>query len=241
MDRLQFLVKSEFQRLNKYNLFSANFVTLLFWVGISYFFEGAELKQFIPFIFLMDSTMMTILLVGATLFYEKKEHTINSIMISPVTEQEYLFSKVIVNVLNSIFTVFFISAALYFMKGVTFNYLLLTIAVIFITVAHTFIGIVIAYFAKDFTSMLVYFIVYSFVFLFPSILILMGVINADLAKYLIILPPEISNTLISASVREIEAFKLIFGYLYLTGLSFLLYRFVIKPKFNDYVMRETGV
>ncbi|KAB3530713.1 fluoroquinolone export ABC transporter permease subunit [Alkaliphilus serpentinus] len=241
MGRLIFLVKSEFQRLTKYNLFTANFVALLLWLGVSWFIEGEHLRQFIPFVFLMDSTMMTILLVGATLFYEKKEHTVNTIMISPVTESEYLYSKALVNVLNSLFSVVFISAGLYIMKGLTYNYLLLTISVIFITVTHTFIGIKIAYYAKDFTSILVYFMIYTFVFLFPSILILMGVIDAELAKYLIILPPETSNVLISASIKEVEVWKLIFGYSYLTFLTLVLYRYDIKPKFKEYVMRETGV
>ncbi|WP_026477127.1 fluoroquinolone export ABC transporter permease subunit [Alkaliphilus transvaalensis] len=241
MANLQVLVKGEFDRLNKYNLFSANFVALLFWLVIAWFFEGQELQIFIPFIFLMDSTMMTILLVGATLFYEKKEHTINSIMISPITERQYLFSKVLVNVLNSLFTVAFVSIALYLMKGVTFNYLLLVGGVIIVTVVHTMIGIRIAYMAKDFTSMLVYFIMYTFIFLLPSILILVGVISADFGRYLMILPPEVSRILINASVGEIETGKLLFGYGYLILLSIGLYRFMIKPKFMDYVMRETGV
>jgi fluoroquinolone transport system permease protein len=241
MSRLQVLVKGEFERLNKYNLFTANFVAMLIWVVIAWFFEGEELRTFIPFIFVMDSTMMTILLVGATLFYEKKEHTINSIMISPVTEGEYLISKVIVNVLNSLFTVVFISAALYFMKDVTFNYLVLVPAVIIVTVVHTMIGIKIAYHAKDFTSMLVYFMVYSFAFLFPSILAMLGVIKGNLVKYLIVLPPEASSIIINASVKDVEITRLLFGYLYLFGMAYVLYKYFIKTKFNEYVMRETGV
>lgn len=241
MDRLQFLINGELQRLKKYNLFTANFVALLFWIGAAWFFEGEDLRVLVPFIFLMDSTMMTLLLVGATLFYEKKEHTINSIMVSPVTENEYIASKVIVNLLNSLFTVFFVSAALYIMKGVTFNYLFLSTAIILVTVLHTLIGIWLSYNAKDFTSMLVYFIMYTFVFLFPSILLLAGVIPSEFANYLMIMPPEASSILIRASVEKIEAIKLILGYIYLIILSLSIYRFIIKPKFSEYVMRETGV
>ena len=94
--------------------------------------------------------MMTILLVGATLFYEKKEHTINSIMVSPVTENEYLLAKVLVNAGNALITVFFISAAVYLIKSVTYNYLLLLPAVLLVTITHTLLGIRLAYDAKDF-------------------------------------------------------------------------------------------
>jgi fluoroquinolone transport system permease protein len=241
VDRLLPLVKGEFDRLNKYNLFTANFVVLLFWVGLAWFLEGEVLLLFVPIIFLTDSTMMTILLVGATLFYEKQEHTMNSIMVSPVSEDEYLLSKVIVNALNSLITVVFISAALYFVKGVTYNYLLLVPAVLVVTIVHTMIGIWLAYYAKGFSSMLVNYIVYVFVFLMPTIFIMMGVIPETAGKFLIILPPEASRILIGAMVNEVEPLRLLFAYIYLIGLSLLLYRYIIKPRFNDYIMRETGV
>ncbi|MBS4022696.1 MAG: ABC transporter permease subunit [Dethiobacter sp.] len=241
MDRLLPLVRGEFDRLNKYNLFTANFVVLLLWVGVAWFFEGEELKLFVPFIFVLDSTMMTILLVGATLFYEKQEHTMNSIMVSPVTEDEYLLSKVVVNILNSLITVVFISAALYFIKGITYNCLLLVPAVIVVTVVHTMIGILLSYHAKSFSSVLVNYIVYVFIFLLPTVLAMFGIINAKAAKYLIVLPPETANILIGVIVRDVDPLRLGFGYIYLAVLSFLLYRFIIKPKFNEYVMRETGV
>jgi fluoroquinolone transport system permease protein len=235
------LVRGEFDRLNKYNLFSANFVVLLFWVGAVWFFEGAELMMFIPVIFLMDATMMTILLVGATLFYEKQEHTINSIMISPVSEDEYLLAKVVVGILNSLITVVFISAALYFIKDVTYNYLLLLPAMMVVTLVHTMIGILLSYRVKSFSSLLVTFMVYIFLFLMPSVFATLGIIEENVARFLIILPPEASNILISALTGEFEAGRLVFGYVYLLTLSYVLYRFFVKPGFNDYLMRETGV
>lgn len=241
MSRLIPLVKGEFDRLNKYNLFTANFVVLLLWVGLAWFFEGEELRMFLPVIFLMDATMMTMILVGATLFYEKQEHTLNSIMVSPVSEEEYLFTKIIVNVINSLISVVFISAAVFIVKDVTYNYLLLVPAVIVVTVIHTLIGIRISYNANSFTSMLVNFIVYVFLFLFPSLFVMLDIIGPEVGKLLIIMPPEISRILISTIVQNVEPWKLVFGYFYLAGLSFIFYRFIVKPKFNDFIMRETGV
>lgn len=241
MDRLLLLVKGEFNRLNKYNLFTAHFVVLLVWVGMAWFFEAPELKAFVPFIFLMDATMMTILLVGATLFYEKQEHTINSIMVSPVTEDEYLLSKVAVNVLNSLITVVFVSAALFFMKGVTYNYLLLVPAVTVVTASHTIIGIWLSYHSKSFSSLLVNYIIYVFVFLLPTVMAMLGIIGETAARFLIVLPPDAANMLIVAAVRETEAWRLVFGYAYLILLSVALYRYIVKPQFSRYLMREVGV
>lgn len=241
MPRLSVLIQGEFERLNKYNLFTANFVVLLMWVGLSWFLEGEILRGFIPAIFLMDSVMMTVLLVGATLFYEKKEHTINSIMISPVSVDEYLLAKLAVNAINSLITVVFISVAVYLIKDVTYNYLLLTPAVVLVTIVHALIGIRLSYSSKDFTSLLVNFIVYAFVFLLPSIFLIFGIISPNYANYMILLPPETSSILIRAGFETQELWKILFGYVYLIALSGVLYRYSVKPKFNEYLMKETGV
>ena len=241
MTRLPVLIKGEFDRLKKYNLFTANMVVLVFWVLLAWFLEGEVLLAFIPTIFLMESIMMTILLVGATLFYEKKEHTINSIMVSPVSENEYLAAKIIVGALNALITVVFISATVFILKNVTYNYILLTPAVVLVTVLHTLIGIRLSYSSRDFTSLLVNFIVYALVFLMPSILAAFGIISPDYAKYLIVLPPEASSIIIDTGFTGVTAMKIVFGYSYLLVLSLLLYYFSVKPKFHEYLMKEMGV
>jgi len=235
------LVKAEFFRLNKYNLFAANFVVLIMWVVLAYFLEADILLRFIPFIFFMDSIMMTILLVGATLFYEKKEHTINSIMVTPVTENEFLFSKVLVNVINSLITVAFISIAVYVIKEVTFNYLLLIPAIVLVTVVHSLIGIRLSYSAKDFTTHLINYMLYVFIFALPPIFALFGIIDESISRFFILLPPEASSILINTAFIEMDAWRVLLSYAYLILLSVVLYKFSVKPKFNEYLMKETGV
>jgi fluoroquinolone transport system permease protein len=237
---LKTLLPGEFDRLNKYGIFKALFVTLLLWVFLAWFLEGEVLLQFIPLIFLMDSVMMTILLVGATLFYEKKEHTINSLMVTPVTENEYLLSKIIANVLNSLLTVVFISLAVYLLKGVTYKVWLVVPAVALVTVAHTLIGIRLSYSAKDFTSLLINYMVYVFLFFLPTVFAELGLIEQAVARFFILLPPEASGLLIRSVFAPVEPWKILFSYVYLALLSIFLFRFVVKPQFISYVMRETG-
>jgi fluoroquinolone transport system permease protein len=241
VSNLQVLVRGEFARLSKYNLFTANFVVLLFWVLLTYFLEGAVLLRFIPLIFFMDSVMMTILLVGATLFYEKKEHTINSIMVSPVTEDEYLISKIVVNAFNSLITVVFVSVAVYVIKGVTFNYFLVVPAVVMVTALHTVIGIRLSYTAKDFTSLIINYMVYVFVFVMPPLFAMVDLIDESIARFFILLPPEASNLLISSAFVEVDPWRVMIAYVYLFALTAVLYYRVVKPGFNAYLIKETGV
>src|SRR5215469_12694257 len=73
MSRIGVLIAGEWQRLRKYHLLTANLVLLLIWMIIASALDKAELMPFIPFIFLMDAAMMTMALVGTTIFYEKQE------------------------------------------------------------------------------------------------------------------------------------------------------------------------
>lgn len=241
MDRLGVLVRGELDRLNKYGLFKATTVVTLLWIGVAWFMGEAELEVFVPLIFLMESTMMALLLVGATMFYEKKENTMNSLMVTPVTGQEYLASKIIMSIINSMITVVVISAAIYFIKGMTFNYLFLVPAMLLVTVVHTLIGIKIAYHSLNFSSMLVNYIVYIFVFMIPAILAMFDVIRGLAADFLILLPPEASNIVLSASFGDVETWRLLAAYGYLLVFAFVLYKYMVKPGLSNYANRETGV
>jgi hypothetical protein len=82
---------------------------------------------------------------------------------------------------------------------------------------------------------------YVFIFVMPPMFALLGVIGEQVARFFILLPPEASGILINAAFRETELWKVLFGYAYLAILSALLYFCMVKPKFNEYLMKETGV
>lgn len=239
--RLGVLIGGEMTRLNKYNLFVANFVVLLLWIGICAFIEGDLLRTFIPVIFLMDTTMMTVLMTGATLFYEKKEHTVHSILVTPVRIDEYLAAKLVSGVINSLITVVFISAALYFVKGVTYNYALVAGGVIVTAAVHTLIGLWMSYRSANFTNMLVNFMLYVFVCFLPTLLVDFGVLSERVGDWMILLPPEAAGVLIGAGVASQDGWKMAVGYGWLAMLGVALYVGVVRPRFADNAMRELGV
>lgn len=241
MDRLGILVTGELDRLKKYNLFTALTVVLLMWLAIAWLLDAKELKLFVPLILLIDSTMMTIVLVGATLFYEKKEHTLNSILVSPVREAEYLISKIIVGIINSLITLVALWAMVYFLKDISFNFLLVAGAIIVIAAFHTLLGIWFSYYAKNFSSLLVNFMIYALILAMPSVLAVLDIIGPKAARFLIVLPPEASLILLQAGFQEEKLWKIIFSFVYLVALSLAIYKFVVKPKLNEYAIRETGV
>jgi fluoroquinolone transport system permease protein len=241
MSRVGVLVAGEWQRFRKYHLLTANLVLLLIWVLIASALDKEELKPFLPFIFLMDAAMMNIALTGTMIFYEKQEHTINAILVSPVTENEYLCSKVVTSILSSLLTLVLIALAMWVVKGITFTYWSLIPAIIVVAGFHALLGIALTYGAKDFTGIMLRAILYMFVFLLPAVFGLFGLISEDVMKYVMVLPPVSSASLLSTSVTTIAIWQIVFGYLYLSLLSIVIYLRVVKPGFHRYVMRETGV
>jgi len=83
--------------------------------------------------------------------------------------------------------------------------------------------------------------IYVFILVMPTVLASLGVIGEKTAKFLIVLPPDAANTILRASFQEVDTWRVIFSFVYLIALSLIIYKFVVKPRLNDYSMRETGV
>lgn len=242
MAKIKHLVGGEFTRLNKYNLFIASVVVALIWVTVGYFLSVEEFKAFLPFVFLMEASAMTAILVGAEMFYEKKEHTISSMLISPMTETEYITSKILANILNVLIIFVLIGASMYFLKDFLFAYHWLVLSVSIVTAFYVLIGIVLSYLSKDFTALLMNYFVMMVILVIPSILVMIGVFAPEVKDILFWSPTEATLRMMNASFAstvDLKQFALDFAYIAI--LSYLLFRFVVLPRFKSYATRDLGV
>ncbi len=240
--RLLALVIGDWQRFRKYHLLAANLVLLTIWVLATLAMTTAQLTQFIPFLFLMDSAVMNMGLIGTAIFYEKQEHTINAILISPVSDDEYLAAKVTTAILNSLVTLVFVTATIWLLKGVTFHHWAYLPPAIIVTAGfHAMLGIALTYRAKDFTAIMLRSVVYMFVIWLPGVFTLFGLIPEHVVAYLLVLPPVSAARLLTAGVFTVAGWQLVFGYLYLLLLCAVLYAGVVRPGFQRYVICEIGV
>jgi fluoroquinolone transport system permease protein len=236
------LVMGDWQRFRKYHLLTANLVLLTIWILATLAMDTEQLTQFLPFIFLMDTTVMTMVLIGTAIFYEKQEHTIDAILTSPVSETEYLSAKVTIGIVNSLVTLAFVTVTIWLVKGVTFNHwAFLPPAIIVMAGFHAMLGIALTYGAKDFTAIMLRSVVYMFLIWLPAVFTLFGLIPAAVVPYLLILPPVSGARLLTAGVLTVAGWQLVFGYLHLVTVWAVLYVGVVKRGFQRYVVREIGV
>lgn len=242
MEKIKHLVSGEFTRLTKYNLFTASLVVALVWVGIGYFLEIEEFKQFLPFVFLMESSAMTSLLVGAEMFYEKKEHTISSMLISPMTETEYLLGKIIANILNILLIFVIIGVSLYFFKDFLFNFHWLFLGIILVSSYYVFIGVLLSYISKDFTALLMNYMILMIVLVLPSIFVMIGILPQSTLDFIFWSPTEVTLRLLNASFSSsFDGIQYLMDTVYIVSLSFVLYKFFVLPNFKSYSTKDLGV
>jgi len=131
MNKLLILIKGELQRLNKYNVTTISFVVALIWFLLLYFIDDIDLlSSMLPFIIVVDATMMSILYVGAIMFYEKTESTISTMLVTPVSNRDMILSKVIANTIHMLFSSMLIIVVFFFIKDVEVNWILVILALI---------------------------------------------------------------------------------------------------------------
>ena len=244
-NRLWVLVKGELSRLNKYNMTSVSILVAMIWGVILFFVNSEILEYLLPLVLMMDATMMAIMYVGSVMFFEKSESTISTMLVTPVSNKELLLSKLIANTIHNMFASALIIAVFVIFKDVHINYFLIVIAILIATASHTLLGIVLAYFQKDFTGMLVNIMIFMFALGAPSMLFTFGIISGDVWEVVLLLNPvQSAQVLIESGFKDYGFefdYKYFFSLGYLTIGGILLYIFYALPKFQDYAVKQSGV
>ncbi len=242
-NRLWVLVKGELNRLNKYNMTSVSVLVALIWGVILFFLDAELLNLLLPLVLMMDATMMAIMYVGSVMFFEKSESTISTMLVTPVSNSELLLSKLIANTFHNMFASALIIIVFVIFKDVQLNYLLIALAIFIATAFHTTAGIILAYFQKDFTGMLVNIMIFMFILAIPSFLFTFGVISGDAWEIVLLFNPvQAAQEIISGGFTGYEhGFKYYFSLGYLSIGGILGYIFYALPKFQDYAVKQSGV
>lgn len=241
MNMIKHLVKHEWLRLIKYNLLIASLVVSFIWVIASAFLTYEELMLFLPTIFLIEATAMTALLIGAEMYYEKKEHTISSMLISPMSTVDYMISKVIAHGLNTLLIFAIMIVGFIFTVDIRLNVFALLLGTVFVASFYVGLGLLLSYFSKDFTSLLVNYMIMMILFLIPSILILAGVLPESLMNYTQYIPSEISLRLMSLSLGDIDWSQAFIDMGITLVATLLMYRFILIPRFKSFASEHLGV
>jgi hypothetical protein len=241
MARFRALLGGELRRLRRYRLLSANLVLLLVWMLLAAAMDEALLRAFLPFVLLLDAAMMSLTTVGVTIFYERRERAASSILVSPVTADEYFLAKVAAGVLSSLLTLLVVALGTMLIARTALAWAPLIPAVAVVAACHTVLGIALGRGAVDFTAVVLRGVAYMFVLLLPAVFGLFGLIGPDVLRYLLVLPAQSSARLISTGFTAVDPWEVVVGYLYLPLLTAAVYVRAVRPAFGALLVREAGV
>jgi len=238
MKNLFFLLKNEILRLFKYKILFFSLALSLIWVLILSISLEAEAKALMPLLLVMDTGLMSIILLASSFYYEKQENTIKSLFVSPISVIQILGAKIISSLFMSFSSIILISLTMFLAHGVVINYLLAIVYVILSTLAHIAIGYVIVFYSVDFVSFLMKYMVIALLLMIPTLLVILHIIDVADEYYALLSPSYAIQYLINSLFVNPEMEKVIFSISVLTIVSAVLFPTVVYPKFKAYAIQS---
>lgn len=241
MSNFLVLFTGELLRMKKYHILGASFFIALIWIGVLHLTEIENVTNIFPLLLFLDATSMSILLIGVTMFFEKQEGSMKSLLVSPIHKVEYILAKTGANIASNLITLALLFSYAKLFKNLEVNILFLVAAVIFISFFHSLLGFLLTYYSKDFTQLLMGMMKYSFVFVIPVLLEQIGVIKSEIfSKLLYAIPTKASMILLNASVAEVQMWEILLSIFYLVVISIGVFTVVLK-KHDEFALKESGV
>jgi len=244
MNKLLLLIKGELTRLTKYHVTTVSMLVAVVWFLLLYFLDNQDLlMEMLPFVIIIDATMMSVIFIGSVMFFEKTESTFSTMLVTPVTNSELILSKAIANTLHSMFSSTLVILAFFFVKQVDVVWYIIIPGLALSIFMHSLLGFVFSFHSKDFTTLLVNVMIYSFVITIPVVLHYFDLIlKADIwDTLLLIVPTQAAIELIVAGFGTALDYKFIVSTVVLLLYAILGYYLYVKPKFKEYAVKQSGV
>jgi len=239
--KLLTLISGELQRSVKYKVLTVGAGLSFLWLIIIFIVRNDtdSLNMLLPLFIFSDAVLMSVILIGASVFFEKQEGSIRSLLISPVTPTQILISKIANSVIISMISALVVSVGAVVITDVTINIPLLMLYIIITVSAHAAIGYALSLVSKDFNAMLVNYIVFAMVFVIPPLLIMLGVIPERFELLALLSPSEGGSVLINSvfSGTDTEWYKIAIAVVYQMAFAFLVMRYFVHPRFVNNAVR----
>lgn len=241
MDSFLVLLIGEYKRMLAYKIAAASIFVALIWIGVLYLTEIGDITFIFPLLLFIDTTSMAVLMVGVTIFFEKQEGSLRTILVTPINKTDYLLTKVAVTISASVITLILLYFYAAWFKEITLSFFGLLGGIILIACFHALVGFILSYYSKDFTGLLINMMKYMFIFMLPTLFEHIGFLQNDLLdKVLYVAPTRAAIYLLYAPTGVIGGGDLAYSLIYLILGSVFLFIFV-RRQFDSFAAREGGV
>jgi fluoroquinolone transport system permease protein len=241
MKKLTALLRLDSLLAFRYGLMYAAIFIFLVYLGVFIPLSGELRSMFLPFIIYIDLAIFGFYFLGAWVFFERQENTLNALMVTPIAYQAYLWSKITILTLISLI----ISLALAFILITDFTTaspILLIISTFLNSVLFCMIGLWIVARYTSFSHFLPISIIMLFFFQLPVFDYFQLIQTSTAGSLLWLLHPTYgSMKLISLSFDCCLygwAHSEIIGYLSLTLFWIVIFQRVAFRAFRHYILEK---
>jgi len=240
MTRLLQLYRGEVMRMRRYGITLAGLAAALIWVLMIQFSGAAEadgINALFPILLVADASLMSLLLAGVTLTFEKQENTLKSMLITPIDSSDYLLAKTLGVVTSSLTSLVLLLVYAILFKGLEINLPGIFAAVMLVSFTFAQLGILLTYHSKDFTDLLQTIMKLMLLLAVPTVLELTQFVQGTwLTIIQYINPTKHAMVLLQAASLPIERRELGIALAYLLAFACLLY-VVIRRQFSGYAAK----
>lgn len=241
MARVLHLYTGEVMRMRRYGITAASFVTALLWILIIQFAGVDEITLLFPLVLFIDATLMSLLLVGVTMIFERQENALKALLVLPISKGDYLLAKSLAVVTSALVTLCLLLIYGLLFKGLTVHIAGIVAAVALIALAFAQIGIVMTYYARDFADLLAGMFKFTLLFALPTILEAFQIIKADWLQTVQYLnPTKNALVLLQAAVGQVDRADLVIAVIYMVLLAAALH-IVVHRRFDRYAAGAGGL
>lgn len=240
MNKLLMLFKGDQNRMLRYGITYAGLATSVLWIALIQLLNVDAIDTYFPLFIFIDATMMSFLLIGVAMMFEKQEGALKTLLVTPISKHHYLISKIASSVVSSLTTLVLLGVYGIVFKNLDIHYAGIAGAVILASFAFSCIGILFTYKSKDFTILLMWLMAFFFILAIPTLLQMFKIITADWFKYVqYINPTQAVLTVLTAAVTKVDTFDFTMSLVYLLILAGVVYSFAAR-NFDKYSMKEFG-
>ena len=233
------VMAGEFKRLLKYNIIQVSFGVSVLWLLILFLIGKEEAAPFISLFIFMDITMMTVLLMGVSLFYERQENTLKTLLVTPASLTALIASKIMSALYLALQSGLILALFGKYFFEVSIEIVPLLLYILLIALAHGAIGFVMSLYSRDFNGLLALLMAYMVVLAFPSIFYTFGLIPESVETLLILSPTHASLLLVESSMGgDHSIWEVLFSTGYLAILTVVLIHFIIYPQYASKGVKE---
>jgi len=109
-------------------------------MGALYFIGEEGAQTFASLFIALDASVMSLLMIGTSLFFEREENTLKPLMVTPTSIQTLLFVKIGSTIYIALQSAVLVSLFVYLVMGISLNFVMMIVFVSLIATVHALIN-----------------------------------------------------------------------------------------------------